>query len=631
MSVTAFPINDLLRRRLQTGLTVFSLTTCVASTLFLLSFSGQIGFGISATSQNTLTSGISRVFSQFLLFAGILIFVVGAVIVSFVVFLMMAQRTEDYGLMKATGCPNGLVFGYFLTELLGITFIGCALGVLLGFVADYVVINMPMFQVYNTVPNYWFAPLVFGIYFAFALALGAKPLLDAARMSPSKALSSVQYLGLGIGAPFKPLSKAALTIRMAARSLFRRKTTTVRVVVFLSVVFILLTVCVAGGIIANDTSGSWIRRATGENVLLVANNEMAAQYKQLLLTFSGVKTNSIFDYSNQNYGISQDSIQRISHLEGVTAVDTRLVLKGQIHEIPGFMVEPSTLATVTVGDNRQCQSLIVGLNPEKMVSDPFTYGQFLNSSSNIQAVVGDSISKAIYSSFKTRVGTQEQTIIGDALLESVRIQNATFKISGICIDPLNNGNVTYLLLNEMENLTNIFNPNILLLGVNSSNSASVVNELNALFQQNNENLTVENLSDVINENTAFLSSLWGVILFLPAFALISATTCLISYILISIDEQRQEFGIIRATGAKPRTIVSILTIQILTVLLSSFAVGVSLGIIICLIILTAEPVITTFAILIISGWLFVPLIAMLVISLYPAVKFGRRRLLEILL
>ena len=104
MTEAAFPVNDLLRRRLQTGLTVLSLTTCVASTLFLLIFSGQVGAGIEATTKGTLTSGTSAIFGQFLTFVGALIFVVGAVIVSFIVFLMMAQRTRDFGLMKATGC-----------------------------------------------------------------------------------------------------------------------------------------------------------------------------------------------------------------------------------------------------------------------------------------------------------------------------------------------------------------------------------------------------------------------------------------------------------------------------------------------------------------------------------------------
>jgi hypothetical protein len=79
MSKAAFPVNDLLRRKLQTSLTIATLTLSVASTLFLLLFSRRIGFGITAVG-DTLTHGLSAVFSQFVLFVGILIFAVGAVI-----------------------------------------------------------------------------------------------------------------------------------------------------------------------------------------------------------------------------------------------------------------------------------------------------------------------------------------------------------------------------------------------------------------------------------------------------------------------------------------------------------------------------------------------------------------------
>jgi hypothetical protein len=82
----AFPVNDLLRRRLQTGLTILSLATTVASTLFLLLFAGQIGFGLSAVSQNTLTTGISTSLGQIVTLCGCPDFCGGRVIVSFIVF-----------------------------------------------------------------------------------------------------------------------------------------------------------------------------------------------------------------------------------------------------------------------------------------------------------------------------------------------------------------------------------------------------------------------------------------------------------------------------------------------------------------------------------------------------------------
>jgi len=179
MSKAAFPINDLLRRKLQTTLTIATLTLSVASTLFLLLYGSRLGFNLTSAT-GTLTEGLTTTLTQFLLFIGILIFAVGAVLTSFIAFLMMAQRTRDFGLMKAAGCPNNLVAGYFMTELLTTTLAGCVLGIILGFLMDYVAANI-VFSTYQ-LPNLWFAPLVFGVFFVLSLIFGALPLLKASRM-----------------------------------------------------------------------------------------------------------------------------------------------------------------------------------------------------------------------------------------------------------------------------------------------------------------------------------------------------------------------------------------------------------------------------------------------------------------
>ncbi len=631
MSETAFPINDLLRRKLQTGLTIISLTTCVASTLFLLLFSEQVGFGIATVAQDTLTKGISNVFSQFLLFVGGLIFAVGAVIVSFIVFLMMAQRTKDFGLMKATGCPNSLVFGYFLTELLGVILIGCILGTVLGYAADYAVINSGMFQIYSKAPNLLFVGLVFAAFFAFALIFGAKPILDAARMTPIKAISPVQYYGLGPGNKLKPLSKTGLTIRIASRSLFRRKSATIRIVVFLSVVFLLLTVSIAGGIIADDTSTSWVQRAIGENVILIANSNMATQYKQLLLTFSGAKVNTEFNYLDPQFAISDDVLHELSIAPSIARIDTRLVWRGTIQEVSSWRIDPETLATITVGDSRQADSLIVGVNGEKMVSKLYTNGIFLNSSFNLAAVVGDSLAQTIYTPTSVRHSYGYAVVEGNPLLESARIGNIAFKIIGVCLDPINNGNVTYIPLERLKAITNMSSPNIVLVQTESAaDYSAVLNQLQSKMASINPDLAVIGLNQVLDQNVNFLSSLWSVIMLLPSFALAAAALCLISFLMLTIDEQHQEFAVLRATGAKPRTVLAILAAQSATVLLSSFAVGASLGTIITLLILTTAPVVSAFTVLIICAWLLAALGGMFLISLYPAMKFARKPLLDIM-
>ena len=615
MSKAAFPVNDLLRRKLQTSLTIATLTLSVASTLFLLLFSGRIGFGITAVG-DTLTHGLSAVFSQFVLFVGILIFAVGAVITSFTVFLIMKQRTRDFGLIKAAGCPNGLVFGYFMTELLAVTFLGCVLGVVLGFVADFVVTNILHFQAYQKPPDLWLAPLVFAAFFALALIFGVKPMLDAARLSPTKALSPVQYFGLGTGHKLKPLSRFGLTLKIASRSLFRRQSASIRIILLLSIVFILLTVSISGGIIASDTTQSWVENAIGRNIIVIAHNSMGAQYKLLLSKFFGAAEDGDFTYLDERLAIPDTILQQLKSTPGIATVDARLILKEHVHEISNFTIDPETLATIPVGDSRKGDSLIVGVDPEKVTATWSIKGRFLNNEDTLEAVIGDSIS---------------QTMFSQPLLQSIRLQNLTFSIAGVCVDPINNGKVTYVPLEQLQNLTNTSNPNIVLVKLDSSaDRSATLTQIKGEITSVNSDLTVFELNEVLQENLSFLGSTWSTVMLLPLFTLASAALCLIGYTMLAVDEQRQEFAILRATGTKPNAIIAILAIQSIVVLLSSFAVGISLGVITTLLILVPNPVVTTATILEVAALLFTALAGMFLLSLYPATRFAKTPILKIM-
>jgi ABC-type antimicrobial peptide transport system permease subunit len=615
MSKAAFPVNDLLRRKLQTSLTIATLTLSVASTLFLLLFSRRIGFGITSVG-DTLTHGLSAVFSQFVLFVGILIFAVGAVITSFIVFLIMKQRTRDFGLIKAAGCPNGFVFGYFMTELLVVTFLGCVLGVVLGFVADFAVTNILHFQAYQKTPDLWLAPLVFAAFFALALIFGVKPMLDAARLSPIKALSPVQYFGLSTGRKLKPLSRFGLTLKMASRSLFRRQSTSIRIILLLSIVFVLLTVSISGGIIASDTTQSWVENAIGKNIIVIAHNNMGAQYKLLLSKFFGAAENGDFNYLDERLAIPGTILQQLNSTPGIATVDARLILKDHVQEISNFTIDPETLVTIPVGDSREGDSLIVGVDPEKITATWSVQGRFLNTEDSLDAVIGDSIS---------------QTMFSQPLSQSIRLQNQTFSIVGVCVDPINNGKVTYVPLEQLQNLTNTSNPNIVLvkLGPSADRSATLA-QIKDKIASVNSDLTVFELDEVLQENLSFLGSAWSTVMLLPLFTLTSAALCLIGYTMLAVDEQRQEFAILRATGAKPNAVIAILAIQSIVVLLSSFAVGISLGVITTLLILVPNPVVTTVTLLEVAALLSTALAGMLLLSLYPAARFAKTPILKIM-
>jgi putative ABC transport system permease protein len=211
------------------------------------------------------------------------------------------------------------------------------------------------------------------------------------------------------------------------------------------------------------------------------------------------------------------------------------------------------------------------------------------------------------------------------------LQGKTFRIIGVRSDPINNGNVTYVSLKNLQNVTNVANVNIVLVKLDpSADRAVTLAQIREKVQNINSEFSVFELDEVLNKNLDFLGSMWSTIMLLPVFTLTSAALCLIGYIMLSVDEQRQEFAILRAIGAKPKTVIVILAIQSIIVLLSSFAVGISFGVITTLLILMPHPVVTSITIIEVAAWLIAALIGMLLLSLYPAAKFAKTPLLKIM-
>ena len=620
-SSAGFPINDLFRRRFQTGLTITTLALSVASTLFLLLFSTRLGASISS-SYSILTLGLTSIFNQFIVFVGILIFVVGAILTSFIVFLMMTQRTRDFGLIKAVGCPNSLIAGYFMTELLIVTFIGCIIGVVFGFLADFVASSM-IFMGYS-LPNWWFAPIVFVVFSVLAIFFGLQPLFRTAKMSAIQALSSANYYGLLIEGQHKTLVASALTWQVAARSLVRRLSATSRIVILLSIMFTLLTVSVAGGIIANETTSSWIQKTIDKETVIVAHSDICHQYKQTLLEFVGLHINGEFNYSDTKYSLSPKNFSKITDLSSVKSVDAGLFLSLHVRESSNFTVIDGE--EVSVGDSREGDAIVIGVNPQNDISQGSIKGRDLSLNSALEAVIGDSISQTMYSP-----DARKHINISDPLVQGIEIGNSTFRIVGVCVNSINNGKVVYVPLDGLMKAVGVVNPNVLFVKIDDSvNREEAINSIENIVKGVDSNLEVLDLRPIVEQNVGFLNLTWQTIMLLPFLTLISATLCLVGYMMLAVDEQRQEFAMLRAVGAKPKIIINISAIQSIIVLFSSFGIGISFGVIITIMILMQNPLVTTLTLAVISIWLVSALITMFLLSLYPAFRLARTPILKII-
>ncbi|MEM2994734.1 MAG: ABC transporter permease, partial [Candidatus Bathyarchaeia archaeon] len=440
----------------------------------------------------------------------------GAVFISFMVSVMMSQRIRDIGLMKAAGCPNDLVFGYFMNEILIVAFISCFLGVVLGMLADFAltdILNSLGFQISQKPVNFWLVLIVFAISFIFMLIFGAKPILDATKLEPAKAFSPTYYWGVTAESKFKAVSKRGLTFKIALRSLFRRKSATIRILLCLTVVFLLVTVAVAGGIIAHQTTKNWVEKAVGKDIILIAHKDMCNQYTLLLSKFYENKKALAFNYAEEKYMIPKEILDNLDLMLDKISMEKRLITWTHVKEVPGYIFNSETGATTSVGKNREGESLVVGVEPEKTFGRWFIEGEFFIEGQSLKAVVGDSIANKMFTM---------------PLNQSLQAYEHYFDVVGICIDPINNGDVIYVPLRDLQNITGLSKPNVVMVKAKPSvNRTAVLDEIKAKVNATNFEFAVLELNEILERSTAFLGYIWSTIMFLPIFSLASASLCFV--------------------------------------------------------------------------------------------------------
>ena len=260
--------------------------------------------------------------------------------------------------------------------------------------------------------------------------------------------------------------------------------------------------------------------------------------------------------------------------------------------------------------------MIIGVKPNETFSSWFIDGRFIQNENSSEAVVGDSVAAVMFEM---------------PLLQSFVMQNATFSVVGLCLDPINNGFVTFVSLERLQGLFMVSKPNVALVQLEPLvDRSKAVAQLQDSLSFVDKDIVILELDEALEDDIGFLSTIWSVVMFLPIFSLGSVTLCLVAYLVLNIDEQRQEFAVLRVIGAKSKTIISILAVQALIVLFSSFAVGISLGVITTLMILIPHPVVTSFTILEIAGWLLASLAIMFVLCLLPAVRFAKKPILTMM-
>jgi ABC-type antimicrobial peptide transport system permease subunit len=618
MSEISFPIKDLTRRKTQTALTILGLTISTAATLFLILFGSNLGFEISFLAKGgRLTSGFSNIFFQFILIISILNILTGPIITSFLVHLTMSGRMRDIGVMKACGCLSGSIFAYFVTELSLLIFVSSVTGIIFGVAAYYIstiFLNSVGFSIPQTL-NIGTILVVCIVLIIFSHIFGASPIRKAAKAKPTEAMSPIYKLGttatLGKNIP----SKLGLTFKVAFRSLLRRKSATSQAIICLTMVLTLTTVTIAGSMIANQTTTTYVERAVGRNIVLVGHPTITDRYVSLLSQFFEEKEMEQINYFSEEFFISESMVSKIDDIAGVNAVDPRLILETSVREAPGIVpssIDPNT--AIIIGDNRSDEALILGIEPENVINDWLIFGRKLGENDQDSTVIGDSLAVNMFT---------------DAQNQSIKVFEQSplpYDIVGVCVDPLNNGKVVYMPLETLYNDIEQSGYNLLFLQVDASENLQILAQIED--EASAENLNVVELDTVLDKHVNFLNNIWSLVMFLPLFSLATAAISLLSYLMLSISGQQHEFGVMRALGAKPRSIMKIVFSQALIIILVSGTIGISAGLFITFRFLIPDPVISHFTIISVSSWITLILALLCASSMYPALKAVKKTVVE---
>jgi ABC-type antimicrobial peptide transport system permease subunit len=529
----------------------------------------------------------------------------------------MSGRMRDIGVMKAAGCLSGSILAYFATELSLLVFLSTLTGIVSGVAAFYIsttFLNSAGFSISQTL-NLTAIMLVCIVLIIFSHIFGASPIRRAAKAKPTEAMSPLYKLGTTATLGKKVPSRLGLTFKVAFRNLLRRKSATSQAIICLTAVLTLTTVTIAGGIVANQTTTSYVERAVGRNIVVVGHPTLADRYVSLLSRFFEDKELEQIDYLDSKFVISESLVSKIEYIQGVNAVDPRLVLETSVREVPGVILEPvEQTRAIIIGDSRSDEALILGVEPESVANDWLIFGRKLGEDDQDATMVGDSLAVNMFS---------------DALNQSIKVFDESllpYDIVGVCVDPLNSGKVVYMPLETLYKDLGQHGYNLLFLQVDASENFEVFAQIEN--EASGENLKVVDLDTVLDKHVNFLNSIWSLVMFLPLFSLATAVISLLSYLMLSISGQQHEFGIMRALGAKRRSIMKIVFSQASIIILVSGAIGISVGLFITFRFMIPDPVISQSTLISMSAGLLAVFGLLCVSSLYPALKAVKKTVVD---
>jgi ABC-type antimicrobial peptide transport system permease subunit len=601
-----FASKDLKRRPFRGTLTLISMSSAVASTTFIFLF-GNVLLDVTTYSlARALSISMGTFFATFVWSILLLVFILGAVVVSTTISLEMVTRRRDIGLMKAMGTLMDSIFDFFMAQsvivLLASIAVGLAAGTIIYIVGMIWLAGvMPGIEFSLDFP--WLQLSVLAILYIIAGYFSAqKPIYDTIKESPSLTLNPdvgmrVRKSGF--------LDGLGLSFRIASKGTGRRLKGTRRTILALFLSFSIASLLWIGGGVVETTSQSYMIRSMGSNVVAIGNPNMLNQYYNAYSLY-GSPLNDSFNFIDPTDMINSSLVNDLQGVLGVTGIEPRLVIYGNVQEGQGHVWNDELQQYETIGQQREGAALLVGVDWTSTLSDWYFEGNKINDSQ--QVWLG---------------GTIANELFDDPLVQFLKVAGNSLEVKALAFDSLNGGMMALMNLATLQGDYGVTGYNLLLVQVQSYNDI-VINQIQELAQ--NYGLSIFRQQSVLNENLAAIHSIWILLNPLAMMALISSFLALMNYLLVSIFGRLRDYVIMQSIGAKPSFIAKMMIAEGLDVGLRSGIPALIIGTFLSIYSLIPEAAVPSLSYLplsIIS--LFGAIIAVILLSSLPVYFFFMTR------
>ncbi len=577
-----FAIKDISRKKDVSYPYLFTLILIISATEFLIYFSSSIGLNLfiqySFINTYFFSGGISIIYTNFNNLIIILMMILAFIVVIIVSCTLIISKKRDIAIMRALGSLPHKLYGFYLTEIYVIFiiafFIGIIIGILFFSIFAYILVLNDFTLTFQL--DFFYTPILFascmaGIFIIPGYLLrkigNQKIVKNFSKDIPHNysASESLKYIP-------KWLSSIGLNFKISVINTIRKKGEFKRYIIVFSIISLILFTLGLGTIVLSNSSYNWLKKSQTENLIVIGHQDVVYNYSLMYEMFHNpdLLMNNDINFLQQNYLFNITSLDGLNSISEIQDKEFRLIDFIEAQELPGTHITPDG-GYISVGQNRKDILPVIGVNHSKILQNFEIEGEFITKggTSSYYAVIGDGLA---YNFFEFSF---DQAIFFDEL-------DYAFDISGVIIDSLYSGYATYIDINKFQETMNLTSNqvNLAFIQVKPGTINEIQNELQTIINNSlGQEFSFLQLDPIFEKNLNFVLKLGFYPSILIVIMSLVAILALYNYQKGGIMEKVKDFLIMRAIGAKSKTMRRVLFLEAIFVIIPSLVLSLGVGMI----------------------------------------------------